>query len=648
MANIIKLKSGDSGDSPGANSLVRGEVAIRHVAGDHTASSSSKLYFGEAQGSGSVTLRQFGFGIAGDTGQHGIAIGENFTITGGNALTTVVSGDAVTIDHDDTSSQASSNNSGQTFIQDITLDTYGHVTGIGTATASGSSGLSNIVEDTSPQLGGNLDGQANTITTTGLITANGGIAGGSSADITLNTDKFTVDATQGNTAVDGTLGVGGTLTATGGITIPAGAPREFSIAGEAITDIKTSSDSASTSDDDLVTAGYVNAHAGGGSGDITGVDISVSTGLDISQSNTTSGDYSSTITLDLTELTLGDGLDASAQGLELDLSELADGTADIDSNDEVIYLDNGTEKRKAFSELKLSEFDGNAKASMADSKVFPLAYYSDDNTITDAMPSTHLNTGTDGGFFITNVGTHEPELNLYRMDTDTKNTNGIAAIKFGNAAHDTDYDGDQPNVVIQAYGGRSSTNHDANTSPVVFRFRTTTYSTTSTTDETRWEMRPVNGDDHGANRGLHSGSFGNFQAYEQAGRGGIASTIPTCGSRFIYAYAEDGGPIATGTTNNIDLTSSNMTDLRDGQTFEIFAEVTAQSVGTTTSVTVTADWVGAGTSTKTIATGTGNGSYFGYMRCVYVPGSDFGGGSSGWYGFFGAEGVNSGEVTFTG
>jgi len=497
---------------------------------------------------------------------------------------------------------------------------------------------------------GNIDNGSSTITTSGLITANGGIAGGSSADITLNTDKFTVDATQGNTAVDGTLGVGGTLTASGGITIPAGAPREFSINGESITDIKTSSDSASTSDDDLVTAGYVNTHAGGGggSGDITGVNISVSTGLDISQSNTTSGDYSSTITLDLTELTLGDGLDASAQGLELDLSELTDGTADIDSNDEVIYLDNGTEKRKAFSELKLSEFDANAKASMADSKVFPLVYYSDDNTITDAMPGTHLNTGTDGGFFITNPGTHEPELNLYRMDTDVKNTNGIAGIKFGNATHDTDYDGDQPNVFIQAFGGRSQTNHSTIISPVTFRFQTTTYNTSSRDFDTRWEMRSVNGDGHGANRGLHSGSFGNFQSITQEGRGGVATTVPTCGTRFIYASATDIGPVSGGTTNNIDLTSTNMTDLRDGQTFEIFAEVIAQSAGTTTAVTVTADWAGAGVSTKTIATGSGLGSYFGYMRCVYVPGTDFGAGTSGWWGIFGAEGVNSGEVTFTG
>ncbi len=36
-------------------------------------------------------------------------------------------------------------------------------------------------------------------------------------------------------------------------------------------------------------------------GDITGVDISVGTGLDISQTNTASGDYSSTITIDISE-----------------------------------------------------------------------------------------------------------------------------------------------------------------------------------------------------------------------------------------------------------------------------------------------------------------------------------------------------------
>ena len=62
----------------------------------------------------------------------------DFTIAGGNAITTAGSSgggtNAITINHDDTSSQASVNNSGRTYIQDITLDTYGHVTGLTSAT----------------------------------------------------------------------------------------------------------------------------------------------------------------------------------------------------------------------------------------------------------------------------------------------------------------------------------------------------------------------------------------------------------------------------------------------------------------------------------------------------------------------------------
>jgi hypothetical protein len=47
-----------------------------------------------------------------------------------------------TISHSDTSSQSSVDNSGQNFIQDITLDAFGHITAIASATASGgSSGL---------------------------------------------------------------------------------------------------------------------------------------------------------------------------------------------------------------------------------------------------------------------------------------------------------------------------------------------------------------------------------------------------------------------------------------------------------------------------------------------------------------------------
>jgi len=55
------------------------------------------------------------------------------TITAGSGLSGGGTGN-VTLSHSDTSSQASSNNSGRTYIQDITLDTYGHVTGLATAT----------------------------------------------------------------------------------------------------------------------------------------------------------------------------------------------------------------------------------------------------------------------------------------------------------------------------------------------------------------------------------------------------------------------------------------------------------------------------------------------------------------------------------
>lgn len=54
----------------------------------------------------------------------------NTTYSAGSGLS--LSG--TTFSHSDTSSQASVNNSGRTYIQDITLDTYGHITGITSAT----------------------------------------------------------------------------------------------------------------------------------------------------------------------------------------------------------------------------------------------------------------------------------------------------------------------------------------------------------------------------------------------------------------------------------------------------------------------------------------------------------------------------------
>jgi len=111
-----------------------------------------------------------------------------------------------TFSHNDTSNQASSDNSGNTFIQDILLDNFGHITSIVTATVDFSNYftksdilglgyynssdfdyndyylksnpysfynsttiptyLQNVVEDTSPQLGGYLDTNGNNIGST--------------------------------------------------------------------------------------------------------------------------------------------------------------------------------------------------------------------------------------------------------------------------------------------------------------------------------------------------------------------------------------------------------------------------------------------------------------------------------------------------
>ena len=63
-------------------------------------------------------------------------------------------------------------------------------------------------------------------------------------------------------------------------------------------------------------------------------------------------------------ITVGTGLDgggsSSSVSINLDLSEFTDMTADITTTDEVILLDSGAERRKAFGELKLSKFNNDA------------------------------------------------------------------------------------------------------------------------------------------------------------------------------------------------------------------------------------------------------------------------------------------------
>ena len=109
-------------------------------------------------GAGDIT----GVRLDGDTGSVNATSG-NFAaaIAGGNAITTSVSEATLTVDHNDTSTQSSVNNSGNTVIQDITLDTYGHVTALGSTTLS-------IPSDNSE-----LDNGAGYTTNTGTVTGTG-------------------------------------------------------------------------------------------------------------------------------------------------------------------------------------------------------------------------------------------------------------------------------------------------------------------------------------------------------------------------------------------------------------------------------------------------------------------------------------------
>ena len=109
-----------------------------------------------------------GAGTSSSTGTvTSVATGSGLT---GGTITT-----SGTLSHADTSDQASVDNSGRTFIQDITLDTFGHVTGITSATDSDTyDGTVTSVATSGTVNGLTLTG--GTITTTGTITLGGTLA----------------------------------------------------------------------------------------------------------------------------------------------------------------------------------------------------------------------------------------------------------------------------------------------------------------------------------------------------------------------------------------------------------------------------------------------------------------------------------------
>ena len=179
-------------------------------------------------------------------------------------------------------------------------------------------------------------------------------------------------------------------------------------------------------------AGYITSASlpSVGNGTLT---MTTSTGLDGGATFTAnqSGNSAFAVTLDLTEITLGAGLDSTATGLSLDLSEFGvAGT--LVGTDEFIVLDGNAEKKKAANAIGLSIF--NNDAGFITSSSLP--------TVSNATITLTAGDILDGGgaFTLNQSASETIEFDLA--------PGGVGAGSYGSTSNAVKID----NITVDAYG----------------------------------------------------------------------------------------------------------------------------------------------------------------------------------------------------